>query len=144
MLFLVLLVLIGSVWLAGCRGTAFLGRGVGQFPAQGALQYGAELYIETPDSGSMFALQDKDLWVRVYDTSHALVLNDRLERRRAAMVEGTADWPTFDDLTVVIKEVGDPRSSDPYNAELVRSGPRTLFTLHYRYDEARQEFVRAP
>jgi hypothetical protein len=101
--------------------------------------------VETADQGSMGDLQNKDIWVRVHDkATWASLLDDKLPQVRARMIEGSAEWPTFDDLTVVIQEVGDPRSSDPADVALVESGPRTLMTIRYRYNASEKRFERVP
>ena len=134
---------MASLLLGGCRGSQYVGKGIGYYAPLG-IKYGVEMYIETSDPGSMSSLQNKDIWIRVIDDDGARLLDDRLERTRAAEVEGTVDWPTFEDLEVVITEVGGADVPDPIRPGLTQPGPRVLFDLHYHYNATTKHFERMP
>ena len=134
--------LVVLLLLTGCRGTQFRGRGLDQYPAQGEWQYTAILYVETPDSGSMYDPQNKDIFIRIEDRAGNRLLDDRLERRRACLIEGDASWPVFGEFEVVIREEGDADSKNQVSRALAASGPRTLFTLKYRYNQKAGKFER--
>lgn len=136
--------------LFGCKGVHFLETGAGYYPAGATYadyDYEAVLYTETSDSGSMYDLQDKAVWIRVEDQAGKRFLNDKIEVR-ACMVEGTAVWSPFEDLAVELVEVGYERQgaeasrNDPYSVALARSGPRTIATLRYHYNEEKKRFEK--
>jgi hypothetical protein len=129
------------LFTVGCHRTQYVGKSIGWYPPQGG-QYGVEMYIETPDSGSMNSLQDKDIWIRILDTNGARLLDDKLARTRAAEVEGTVVWRTFEDLEVVISEVGGADVPDPNRPGLTQPGPRIVFDLHYHYNATSKHFER--
>jgi len=141
-LLLAVISVVALLAVAGCRGTQFDRSGMGQFPARGPSQYVAILYLETRDPGSLFSLQNKDVWIRVEDPEGNRLLDDRLPRMRSGMVEGKVRWTDFNHLEVELLEVGYAKSDDPYAVALAKSGPRPLLSLTYQYNHALKKFER--
>ena len=141
-LFVTFLLAAALALAGGCRGVRFHRDGLGKYPEKGAAEYSAMLYFKTRDSGSLFGLQNKDLWVQVEDQSGRRLLNDKLERMRVGMVEGKTKWSDFETLQVELFEVGFENSLEEYAVERAKKGPRYLLTLTYRYDPVRKQFQR--
>lgn len=84
----------------------------------------------------------KSIRIRIYDKARTDLLDDRVECD-CASVDASVVWQTFDDFEVELIEVGNPYLDDPYNTHLLKTGPRSLFKLKYRYSELGGRFERA-
>jgi hypothetical protein len=93
------------------------------------------LVIVSSRHSPIAARSKKHIRIRIFDKARTEFLDDSVECD-CASVRANAVWQTFDDFAVELVEVGNPfRENDPYNADLVKTGPRHLFTLRYRYSE---------
>lgn len=101
------------------------------------------LYVETPDAGSMFDVQDKHVWVRVEDRDGNRLLNDRLNFT-SRLVEGRCSWDDFDNLEVRLYEVTQDGSYEYQDVAVEPHAPhaKLLQQLTYRYDASAEKFIR--
>lgn len=93
------------------------------------------------DQGSYDARSDKDVQIRIEDKTLHYILNDTLHFSNVAAVEATTSWQDFAAPTVELFERGYPyEPGDAYNQQLLKSGPRLLRKITYRYDEQTKTF----
>ncbi len=97
--------------------------------------------VATDDDGSMYDLSSKTLEIWIRDGEGHELLRDEL-MYEAADIEAEYTWTQWSEVTVRIRESGDPESHDPYDRALVQQGGRYLVTLVYRYNSENDEFVR--
>lgn len=150
----VCVLIVVTLFGVGCESVQYGGSGVdGGFYPPGTnymtdWTYEAVLYVETSESGTMYRLQDKDIWIRVEDRQGKRLLNDKIELR-CCMVEGKANWSEFGTLEIALYEEGLERATgetvpldDPYSVALAKSGPRKMVTLTYHYNEKMKRFEK--
>jgi hypothetical protein len=83
----------------------------------------------------------KRIRIRIYDRARTDLLDESAECD-CASIDASVVWQTFEDFEVELVEVGNPYRSDPYNTHLLRTGPRPLFRLKYRYSQQEGRFER--
>lgn len=79
--------------------------------------------------------------IEVLDKSHKSFLSETLEFT-AASIESNITWNTFEEITIDLSEVGNEYAEDSYNAALVKSGPKHLGHLVYKYDSKDNQFKK--
>jgi hypothetical protein len=83
----------------------------------------------------------KNVQIKVYDKSETLILNDEFDFVRAS-IDAKVVWEKFEKIDMELIEVGNEYSNDPYNTDLMKSGPNRLVKLIYEYDPQDKKFKR--
>jgi hypothetical protein len=81
----------------------------------------------------------KNVQIKVYNRSKATLLNDDFEFMSAS-IDANVVWEKFEEIRVELLEVGNEYAKDPYNKQLLKSGPNRLLELRYRYEQENKKF----
>jgi hypothetical protein len=108
----------------------------------------------TNDSGSSYQLQNKTVWVHIWDASRGYhqprsdaFLDDRLDLRCCHII-GDARWSGNERVVVTLSQKGiertgsDAQHNDPYSVALARYGSREMLRLTYDFDSSTGMFKR--
>jgi hypothetical protein len=83
----------------------------------------------------------KNIQIKVYNKSKAIFLDDNFEFISAS-IEANIVWEKFEEIRVGLIEVGNKYADDQYNKQLLKSGPKSLLELTYKYEHETKKFKR--
>ena len=99
------------------------------------------MWVIIATHGAPVLLNRKTVRVLVINKGEQNVLRDE-HTYTAASVEPEIIWKDAESLTVMLYERGSKYAEEPYNVALLRSGPRLLEELQYRFDHETGTFQR--
>ncbi len=98
-----------------------------------------------PTNGGRKVLKNlKHVWMEVQDRDHHVLLHDEAFFDCASIEVTATRWQVFSKLHVKLFEEGNEFTAreDPYNAALVKSGPRLLLDRAYKFNAKSHTFER--
>ena len=84
----------------------------------------------------------KNVNMKVYDQSKTLFLNEDFKFTCASVSANTV-WGKFEEIKIVLLEVGNEFAKDSYNKQLLKDGPNRLLELSYQFDQKNMKFIKA-
>jgi hypothetical protein len=146
LLLIVLIYMMVSISLGSCRNTSYSFRAFsyppGSQPHQDNWEYSGTVVVTSQEKGSLSKKSAKSVYIVVKDKSKRTYLSDRLEFH-CGQIDSSIKWDKFEELEIILYEVGNEFADNEYNKELLKKGPIRLCLLKYRYDSASREFERA-
>lgn len=106
-------------------------------PEDGDWEY--MLVVTVSADHNLTRVEDKRVRLVVEDVQKRKLLDDKVVLR-SARLRPIVTWETATDLQVELIEVGSPRSSDDYNATLVRNGARSRLRLNYHWNPTTKRY----
>lgn len=97
--------------------------------------------IVSSDKSPISIRSEKRIKIKIQNKSNTLLLNEDFDFT-VATVRANVAWDKFETIRVELFEQGNEFAKDPYNTELLKSGPNTLLKLTYHYDQKAQKFKR--
>lgn len=83
----------------------------------------------------------KIIRITIYDKNKKYFLNDEF-KVTSASIRANCVWENFEKIQIELLEVGNEYTKDAYNQQLLKTGPKLLFLLTYRYDQKNKVFKR--
>lgn len=100
------------------------------------------LLTETSNKSPITKRSKKNIELVVYNKDKKKLMRDSIEFEEVATVKAQTVWEKFETINVKFVEEGNKYSKDPYNIELVKSGPNELKKLSYCFDKKEEKFKR--
>ena len=142
---LLLFALVTPVVLYGCK-TNYTFQLFAYPPGSRPDEYNWEntlsIFVSTKDS-RFTKKTKKDVRLRIYNKDKVVILDENYEFISAA-IDANVTWEKFERVSIELVEVGNEFSEDPYNKQLVESGPNRLLEIIYIYENKTQTFKRVP
>lgn len=79
--------------------------------------------------------------IKIYDKNKTIFLDEDFNFS-CASVSADVSWLEFEKIKVELFEEGNKFSKDQYNQDLLKSGPKRLLELTYRYDHEDKKFKK--
>lgn len=138
--------IIGSciilLFAVSCRNTEYDGLYFsfppGSKPHENDWKYTGVITV-TSNQSPITAKSKKKVNIKIYDKSKTIYLDEDFEFDSAS-IDANVVWEKFEELRVELAEVGNDFAEDPYNKQLVKSGPNKLLNLTYKYNQEDRKF----
>jgi hypothetical protein len=114
---------------------------LGTKPHDNNWQYLGMVVVSSAKSGPITQKSTKKVKIKISGKNEQIYLEDNFEFISAS-IRAKVTWNNFDYIEVELMEVGNKFAKDPYNAQLIKSGPRNLRSLVYKYDGELKKFQR--
>lgn len=143
-LMLSLLFLTCNVFCLSCNGSVYLYKAFtfppGSLPHEDKWQYSGKVIVSSNESGPLAKKSKKKVQIKVTDRKENIMLSDDFSFV-SANIEATVTWDKFDEIDIILSEVGNQYAEDQYNKDLLKNGPRQLACLKYRFDTKLGRFI---
>jgi hypothetical protein len=99
------------------------------------------LIIVYSDESPITKRSKKKVEITVNDKSKNTLLDASFEFISSS-IKASVEWEKFEDLKIELFEVGNKYAEDKYNTELIKSGPKKLMKINFRYNQKMKKFER--
>ena len=99
------------------------------------------LIIVSSDESPITKRSQKKVDIKVYDKNKETLLDASFEFISSS-IAANVEWEKLEDLKIELFEVGNKYAEDKYNTELIKSGPKKLMKINFRYNQKREKFEK--
>jgi len=145
-LFVFLILFILSVGIAGCKESVYSFHSFSyppnSVPHEDNWEYLGKVVVSSKEEGPLTQKSEKNVKITIVDKNKNVYLSDEL-KFISAYIESSITWHDFEEIQIILFEVGNEFSKDTYNQQLIKKGPNRLISLKYAYDSAIKKFKRS-
>lgn len=145
LLVLILFPIIG-IGTYGCKGKSYsftaFSYPPGSEPHEDNWEYHGKVIVSSLEVGPLTRRTRKTVQIIVQGRSKDGFLSDKLDFV-CASIESSVQWDVFDEIEIILYEVGNEFAEDEYNKKLIKKGRNPLSHLKYVYDDQTKKFHRS-